>query len=433
MQKNRILKNTILLIIGGLIVKILGFIIKILYTRYLKEEGVSLLSLILPTYTLLLTISSFQIPTIVTKLIAQNKERKSKIFFNSLWIMLLIDLILIIVTILFSNYFATNVLHNSRCAYLLKILSFTLPFVAVTSIIKAYFFGKEFIVPVVISNISEEIIKLLLIIIILRKIVVKGVFYGTVFYLFINLICEVFSFIILYIFLPKRINIQKLKYKFDTKYFVSLLNKSFPLLSSRILGSFSYFLEPIILTNLLIFKGINVDFIRLNYGYYNGYTLQILLIPSFFLVALQNNLIAPLTRYKKNNEYKKIKYIIYKVLGIIFTLSIIFIIILYIFGKDIMIVLFSSDKGYIYLRMLLPFFILFYLESPLLTFLQVFDQEKKIFKISFINMIIKYLSLTIFILVGFGFKSLIYTEILSIIVVITLCLYYLRKFFYHLS
>ena len=98
-----------------------------------------------------------------------------------------------------------------------------------------------------------------------------------------------------------------------------------------------------------------------------------------------------------------------------------------------MMVLFSSDKGYIYLRMLLPFFILFYLESPLLTFLQVFDQEKKIFKISFINMIIKYLFLTTFILVGFGFKSLIYTEILSIIVVIALCLYYLRKFFYHLS
>ena len=59
MQKNKLIKNTFLLVLGGLITKILGFIIKILYTRYLKDDGVSLITLVFPTYSLLLTISNF--------------------------------------------------------------------------------------------------------------------------------------------------------------------------------------------------------------------------------------------------------------------------------------------------------------------------------------------------------------------------------------
>ena len=156
MKNNRLIKNTFLLILGGFITKILGFVIKILYTRYLKEEGVGLITLIFPTYSLLLTISSFSLPTVVTKFIAKNNYRKSKILFSSFWITTIINTILIIGFILISNYFATNLLHNDKCGILIKILCFTLPFVSTTSIIKAYFFGIENVKPIIFSNVSEK-------------------------------------------------------------------------------------------------------------------------------------------------------------------------------------------------------------------------------------------------------------------------------------
>ena len=433
MHKNRLIKNTFLLILGGFITKILGFVIKILYTRYLTEEGVSLITLVFPTYSLLLTISTFALPIAVTKFIAENKNRKSKILFSSFWITFVINIFIIIFFLLFSDVFSNLLLHDERCSFLIKILCFTLPFVSTTSLIKAYFFGVENVVPVIFSNVSEEIIKLFMIIFFLPNMIDKGIFYGVSFYLFINLICEIISFFTLSIFLPKKIKLSNLKYKYDSKCGNELLKFSIPNLSGRLIGNVGFFFEPIIITNLLIFKGYSQKFIALNYGYFQGYVIALLTIPSFFLIALSNNILPVVSKYKINNNFNQLKKIIKNIILIILICSFIFILILYIFGKDIMLLLYNNTNGYGYLKMLLPFFILFYLENPLLTILQALDQEKKVFKISTTGIIIKYFFLILFIILGLGFNSLIYSEIINILFVISLCIYYLKNCFYHFS
>ena len=428
MQKNKLIKNTFLLILGGLITKVLGFDIKILYTRYLKEDGVSLITLVFPTYSLLLTISNFALPLAVTKFIAENKDRKSKILFNSFWITIIINIIIISFFMCFSNVFSVYLLHDERASFLIKILCLTLPFVSTTSLIKAYYYGKENVLPVIFSNISEEIIKLTFVITMLPKMVSKGIFYGASFYLFISLICEVISFFTLSIFLPKKINLKKLDYKYDNNIKNRLLKISVPTLSGKLIGNIGYFLEPIILTNLLIYKGLNTNYIRINYGYFQGYAIAILTIPSFFLNALSNSLIPVISKYRINNNYSSIKKIIKKIIlmillgGFLFTLSI------FIFGKDLMYILYKTTNGYKYLKILLPFFILFYLEGPLLVILQSLNQEKNVFKITSYGIIIKYIILIFLILINFGFMSLIYSEIINILFVITISIYYLRKY-----
>lgn len=433
MQKNKLVKNTFLLILGGFVVKILGFIIKILYTRYLKEDGFSLVTLVFPTYSLLLTISSFALPLAVTKFVAENKIRKSKILFNSFWITLFINVIIITFFLLFSNYFSQALLHDSRCAFLIKILCFTLPFVSTTSLIKAYFFGKENVIPVIFSNISEEIIKLILVILMLPKMVSKGIMYGVSFYLFINLICEVISFFTLYIFLPKKLNLKKLNYQLDSKMLSKLTQMSIPILSGRLIGNIGYFFEPIILTTFLLQKGLENSYIRLNYGYFQGYVIAILTIPSFFLIALSNNIIPVISKFKINKNIMAIKKIIYKIIMMILASSFIYLIILWLYGDKLMLILYKSSNGYNYLKILLPFFALFYLESPLLSILQSLDLEKKVFKITTCGIIVKYASLIILIFLNQKFMSLIYSEIINIVFVVTLSFYYLKKYFSYSS
>ena len=427
MKKNKFIKNTFILIFGGFITKILGFIIKILYTRFLKDKGVSYITLVYPTYTLLITISSFALPLAVTKLIAQNKKRKSKIIFSSFWISMLINLIIITLSMLFANYFASNILHQPSCSLLIKILCLTLPFVSTTSIIKAYFFGIENVIPIILSNISEEIIKLIIVILLLPKMILKGTLYGVSFYLFINLICEIISFIILSLFLPRNIRIKKLSYKYDHECALSLTKIAFPTLSGRIIGSLGYFIEPILLTNLLIKKGLSPNYIHLNYGYFQGYAIAILTIPSFFLIALSNNIVPLISKKKSKKEYNEIKKDVRKIIKLIFFYGLIYILILKVYGRQIMYLLYKSTKGYKYLKILLPFFILFYLETPLMSILQGLDQEKKVFKITTLSLIIKYFILIIFIKLNFKFISLIISEIINIIFVILLCIYYLKK------
>lgn len=425
MQKNKLLKNTFLLVLGGFFVKILAFIIKILYTRYLNEDGVALITLIYPSYILLITISSFSLPVIVSKFVAENKYRKSKILLNSLLITLILNIIIISLFIILSRYFAIYILHERKCAILIKILCLSLPFISITSLIKGYFFGIENIFPIITANVLEEIIKLILIIKLLSNHIIKSYISGPILYTLIILICEISSFIILFIFLPKKINYKKIKYFPDKKCMSDLTKYALPTLSSRLIGTIGYFFEPIILTNLLLFKNLSINYIKLNYGYYQGYVITILTIPSFILTAFSSNLIPVITRNK--NQKKKTLDILKKSLLLILIGSLIFLIILYIFGKKLMVILFKTTSGFNYLILLAPFFIIYYLSSPIYTTLQSLDQEKKLFKTTLISNIFKYFSLSILILIGFKFYSLIYAEIISILINFILNIYYLNR------
>ena len=53
MKQNKFLKATFILMIGGLITKILGFGIRIIYTRMVGSDAINLYSLVMPTYSLL--------------------------------------------------------------------------------------------------------------------------------------------------------------------------------------------------------------------------------------------------------------------------------------------------------------------------------------------------------------------------------------------
>ena len=73
-MKNKFIKSTIILIIGGLITKLLGFVIKIVYTRMIGEDGISLFMLVTPAYSLFITIAQLGLPIAISKLVAENKK-----------------------------------------------------------------------------------------------------------------------------------------------------------------------------------------------------------------------------------------------------------------------------------------------------------------------------------------------------------------------
>ena len=72
-MKNKFIKSTIILIIGGFITKLLGMIIKIFLTRLIGTEGIGLYSMIMPTFMLLNSIAQLGLPTALNILIANEK------------------------------------------------------------------------------------------------------------------------------------------------------------------------------------------------------------------------------------------------------------------------------------------------------------------------------------------------------------------------
>ncbi len=73
-----------------------------------------------------------------------------------------------------------------------------------------------------------------------------------------------------------------------TQNLKALFKIAIPTTGSRLIGSIGYFLEPIILTYVLLKVGYSSNYITTHYGIINGYVYPLLLLPSFFTLAISN-------------------------------------------------------------------------------------------------------------------------------------------------
>jgi len=207
-MKNKFLKSTIILLIGGCITKIIGLIIKVLTTRTIGLDGISLLSMINPTYSLLMTLANFNFLVSTSKRISSNAEPK-KVIINSCYIMFILNLILIIFMLLSTRFISNNLLKNKATYYPLIACTITLPFISLGYIVKGYFYGKQNVAPHMISNVLEQLLRLFIISTILPKIIKFGNIVTITVLMLINILSESFSIIILLLYIPKNKVIKK--------------------------------------------------------------------------------------------------------------------------------------------------------------------------------------------------------------------------------
>lgn len=428
-MKNTFLKSTIILLIGGLITKVFGFIIRIIYTKELGEKGIALHSLIMPTYSLLITFASFNIQTAISQRISSKKDTK-KVIISSCYIMLILNIIVITTTILLSKTISTNLLKNKDTLMPIIACALTLPFISIGYIIKGYFYGKQNITPHMISNIIEQLFRLIIISTILPKIAKYSTVHSVTFLILFNILSETISVIILLVFVPNKIKISKeniMPNKHESK---EILNITIPSITGRLLGNIGYFFEPIILTHILLAKGFNINYITLEYGVYNAYSISLLLFPSFFISAISNALMPEISKLKSENNKTIIKKRIKQSLIISIITGIICTTFIYIFKEELLLKLYNTNKGIDYIKTLTPFFVLFYLEAPLSSILIGLNKIKTCTTISVTGVILKLIMMTIFAQLNKGIYALIYAEIINIIYVTYLNYHFVKKAIY---
>lgn len=426
-NKSLYLKSTIYLIIGGFITRSLGFLIKIIYTRIIGTEGISLLTIVMPTYSILLTITSLSLPLALSKLVAEKKTRFVKLMSNATIIVLIINFICTFLIFLFSDFIANSLLHEPTSTGLLKAMSLTFPFVSASSIIKGYFNGKQKTLPYMISNILEQVLRLIIIVIVLPILYQKSVYLAVKGLLLLSIISEIFSIIIFMFFVPKNvsINLSSIKPDFNTQK--DILNIAVPTVSGKVIGNIGYFLEPIILTNLLLLNGYSNEFILTEYGIYNAYSLSILTMPLFFITAVSNTIIPEISKYNSTRNKTMVRKRIIQSISAVFFVGIIFSIIIIIFRNPLLQILYKTQNGSNYILVLAPFFTLFYLENVFYSILQASGFAKRAMNISLIGVIIKLLTMSILCFFKIGMYALVISEIINILTVIFLNIKVIKK------
>lgn len=421
-MKHNFFKSTFILILGAFITKILGMFIKIYIARIIGTKGLGIYMLIFPTFILLINLSNFSLPLALSKLIGENKRNNKQLFFSILPLLIIINIILMILVIILSPYIGNNLLHNKDIIISIKAMSLVLPFTSISSICRSYFFGKQKMLPHVISNIVEDLIRLLIIIIYLPKILPLGIKYTTLFLILINIISELISTITLIIFIPKNIKIKKEDLIPKKKYIKDTLNICIPNTTSKLLGSIGFFLEPIILTNFLI-KNYSINYITTEYGIITGYVLPLILLPSFITYSISQALLPAISKDYVNRNIKSIKIKINITILISLIISIPLTLLLEIYPNILLNTIYHTNKGINYIKILSPFFILSYIQSPLQVVLDSINKSK----INLYSMLISTITRTIFLILLSHLNIGIYSLIISIIINILITTFYQIK------
>lgn len=156
MKKQSYIKGAIIIAAGGFLSKLLGALYRIPLVAYLGGEGLGIYQMVYPLYCILLTVSASGIPTGIARLISSGRaagaERKAFFLYGG------IGLIGWLLMYIFSVPLAAAQ-GQAEVALCCKLLSPSVFFVALISIVRGYFQGKNNMYPTAVTEVMEQVIK----------------------------------------------------------------------------------------------------------------------------------------------------------------------------------------------------------------------------------------------------------------------------------
>ena len=156
MKKQSYLKGALIISAGGFLSKLLGAVYRIPLVAFLGGEGMGIYQMVYPLYCILLTVSASGIPTGIARLIssggAHGAERKAFYLYGG------IGLIGSLIMFAFSAPLAAAQ-GEAEVALCCQLLSPSVFFVAIISVVRGYFQGKGNMYPTAVTEVTEQAVK----------------------------------------------------------------------------------------------------------------------------------------------------------------------------------------------------------------------------------------------------------------------------------
>ena len=417
MKKNKFITSAIILMIGSIITKLINMVIRIGISRTIGTTGMGVYMLVVPTFSLFISLSQMGLPVAISKLVSEKKSNNRNLVFSATFTIMTFNLILLTAIFLSANLIANKLLHDYRTYQAIKSMALVLPFISISSILRGYYFGKQKMIPHVCSNVIEDIVRMIVIFIGLPISYNYGIEYAISFIILSNIVSETVSIMILLMFAPKKMQIKKSDIKPDYNNIKNIFKIGVPTTGSRLISSLGACLEPIILTSVLLTNGYSNNFIVTEYGVITGHILPILVMPSFFTSAISSSLIPVISEAYVNQKYTYVKDKLKQAILLSLACGIPFTIFLIIFSNQSLSFLYNTTVGNNYLKIVAPFFLTYYIQTPLSAFLQTIGKSTHAMIDNLIGISLKLLIIFILGYFNIGLFNLIIALITNIIIV----------------
>lgn len=396
---SKFLRGTFILLLAGFITRILGFINRIVIARSIGEEGVGLYMMAFPTFGLVVTIIQLGLPVAISKNVAEaaamgKVAEIKKILVVSLAITVGLSLVFTPALILLAPFLATTLFTDPRTYYPLVAIAPVIPIIAVSSVLRGYFQGKQNMRPAAISQILEQLVRITLIAVMTKAFLPYGIEYAAASAMVSAVIGELVSLLYLMTTFKLKKHFKLRKHFFQSirsgkQTFTDLMAIAIPTMGSRLIGSVAWFFEPIVVSHSLAIAGIAAAAATKQYGALTGYALPLLMLPSFITISLSTSLVPAISEANSRNDQKLIEYRLQQALRFTFLTGGLAVIVLYVLADPLMQLMYGSTKGAFFIRTMAPFFLFYYYQGPLQAVLQALNLARAAMINSFIGAAVK--------------------------------------------
>ncbi|MFD1207001.1 MULTISPECIES: polysaccharide biosynthesis protein [Sporosarcina] len=377
------IRGTAILMVAVFLSKLLGFVYRIQFMRVAGEEAVGIYMTAYPAFIFFLSLVQLGVPIAVAKVIAELKAKGEStklpaVMKTATVITILTGIVFIPASILFVPYLSETLLGNAASSTALYVGIAIIPIAAICGLIRGYFQGIVRIEETAWSQILEQSFRIAMITWLLPKLLVEGDnAMNAAYAMGITLLAEAVSasYLLFKYYQHKRKEPKPIKKA--AKYPMEpLLSIALPSSGSRLFGTFTWFLEPIIFIRALSMAGVGAVAATSLYGVISGVLIPLLLFPSFIPYALSVVLVPAVSGAAASSNKKKLQERIHLALRLSALTGAFAAAVFYIHGQDLAEKLFHVKEGASYMAMLSPVFFFYYIQSPLYSILQATGDAK---------------------------------------------------------
>ena len=170
MGKDRFLKGALILTMAGFMVKVIGSVNRILLSRLLGGEGIGLYQMAYPIYLLMLSVCSAGVPVAVSIIVAEKVAKNDyaqahRIFKVTLGLMAVFGLFFALTLYGLAGFLvSTGWIRDGRAYYALIVLTPAVFFSSILASFRGYFQGYQMMTPPAVSQILEQLVRVLVMI-----------------------------------------------------------------------------------------------------------------------------------------------------------------------------------------------------------------------------------------------------------------------------
>ncbi len=414
MTKNTYAKHAAVLTATSFLLRAIGMFFRIYFAGLIGASGMGLFQLISTVYALAVTFATAGLSVVATRITSEHLVKNKDGLRNAMKRVLILGGVLgtlcFAVLHIFAPFIGTYILHDEASVLPLRILAPSLPFMALSCVLRGYFLAIKRISPNVTAQLFEQVVRIVVVMSLLYMGGNVSIATSVALIVVGSTVGEVFSWAYIHICYKKAISGMPQK---PTKYSMYGLSKILaPIAASQYstgtLRAVENILVPFCLAMFLGSRDIAVE----QFGALKGMAIPVLFFPFSFIGTLATLLLPDISSAYVQNKKSVLQRLISRVLILTVSVSVLAGGIFTVFSNDIALLLYDSPEIGFYLQILGPLAPFMYLESMVDGILKGMNEQVATFRYTIFDCIIRIVLIYI-LLPRLGIMGFLYVMILS--------------------